>query len=542
MRHRFVSWLAAALAALAGPTVLAAGGPVRVAAESAPSVREWSGRVDEMLASGDLRVRLVREDTMIPGRRHERLAQFYRGVPVFGGELIRQSDASGTLSVFGRLYEGIDLDATPRLGPRDVEARLAEKGGRPFGARGGPELVVLPLAGGGYRLVYRTRALFEDVFDVRQCFFDASSGEIVLDYRDLQTQMAGIGTGVLGDRKKISVSPSGSEWTTSDRLRPPSIRTYDFRFNVNRLILFLNADGRPSNLTSRDLGLDSDNVWTDGALVDAHVYAGYVYDYYYERFGRLGLDNANITMHSITHALLRDDWHYYTPDTVGTFFANAFYIGDGVMYYGDGLPPSVVFFGRHFNYLAGGLDIVAHELTHGVTDYTSRLIYQGESGALNEAFSDIMGTAVEFFAQPEKADYLLGEDVITPGGLRSLKSPESYGDPDHVSDRYRGPQDNGGVHTNSTIVGHVYYLAIEGGRHRLGTVVQGVGADNREQIEAAFYRAFTSFLAPSAGFVDARDATIHAARELYGQDSPAERALVQAWTAVGLGPNVTTLD
>jgi bacillolysin len=542
MRHRFVSWLAAALAALAGPTVLAAGGPVRVAAESAPSVREWSGRVDEMLASGDLRVRLVREDTMIPGRRHERLAQFYRGVPVFGGELIRQSDASGTLSVFGRLYEGIDLDVTPRLGPRDVEARLAEKGGRPFGARGGPELVVLPLAGGGYRLVYRTRALFEDVFDVRQCFFDASSGEIVLDYRDLQTQVAGIGTGVLGDRKKISVSPSGSEWTTSDRLRPPSIRTYDFRFNVNRLILFLNADGRPSNLTSRDLGLDSDNVWTDGALVDAHVYAGYVYDYYYERFGRLGLDNANITMHSITHALLRDDWHYYTPDTVGTFFANAFYIGDGVMYYGDGLPPSVVFFGRHFNYLAGGLDIVAHELTHGVTDYTSRLIYQGESGALNEAFSDIMGTAVEFFAQPEKADYLLGEDVITPGGLRSLKSPESYGDPDHVSDRYRGPQDNGGVHTNSTIVGHVYYLAIEGGRHRLGTVVQGVGADNREQIEAAFYRAFTSFLAPSAGFVDARDATIHAARELYGQDSPAERALVQAWTAVGLGPNVTTLD
>jgi bacillolysin len=542
MRHRFVAWLAAALAALAGPAVFAAGGPVHVAAASPPSVREWSGRVDEMLASGDLRVRLVREDTMIPGRRHERLAEFYRGVPVFGGELIRQADASGTLTVFGKLYEGIDLDVTPRLEPRDVEARLAQRGGRPFGTAGGPELVVLPLEGGGYRLVYRARALFEEAFDVRQCFFDASSGEMVLDYRDLQTQAAGIGTGVLGDRKKISVAASGSQWTTSDRLRPPSIRTYDFRFNLNRFILFLNADGRPSNLTSTDLGTDSDNVWTDGALVDAHVYAGYVYDYYYKRFGRLGLDNANITMHSITHALLRDDWRYYTTDTVGSFFANAFYIGDGVMYYGDGLPPSVVFFGRHFNYLAGGLDIVAHELTHGVTDYTSRLIYQGESGALNEAFSDIMGTAVEFFAQPQKADYLMGEDVITPGGLRSLKNPEAYGDPDHVSDRYRGSQDNGGVHTNSTIVGHVYYLAVEGGRHRLGTVVQGVGADNRDQIEAAFYRAFTSFLAPSAGFVDARDATLHAARELYGQGSPAERALVQAWTAVGLGPNVSSLD
>jgi bacillolysin len=543
MRRGFLSWLAAVLPTLAvPPIVVAAGAPIRVTAASAPSLDEWSGRVDGLLASGDLRVRLVREDTMVPGRQHERLAQFYRGVPVFGGELIRQSDASGTLTVFGTLYEGIHLDVTPRLGPRDVEALLAGRGGRPFGTRGGPELVVLPLAGGGYRLVYRTRALFEEALDVRQCFFDATTGAIVREYRDLQTQAAGIGTGVLGDRKKISVTRSGSEWSTSDRLRPPAISTYSFRFDVNRLILFLNADGRPSNLTAADLGLDSDNVWTDGALVDAHVYAGYVYDYYYERFGRRGLDDANIAIHSITHALRRDDWRFYSTDTVGTFFANAFYLGDGVMYYGDGLPPSATFFGYHFNYLAGGLDVVAHELTHGVTDYTSRLVYEGESGALNEAFSDIMGTAVEFFAQPEKADYLAGEDVVTPGGLRSLQNPTSYGYPDHVRDRYRGRQDNGGVHTNSTIVGHAFYLAIEGGRHRLGTLVQGVGGDNRDQVERIFYRAFTSFLAPSAGYVDARDATIEAARELYGVGSPAERAIVQAWTAVGLGPNVTTLD
>jgi bacillolysin len=188
------------------------------------------------------------------------------------------------------------------------------------------------------------------------------------------------------------------------------------------------------------------------------------------------------------------------------------------------------------DYMSGALDIVAHELTHGVTDYSSQLVYQGESGALNEAFSDVMATAAEFFAQPEKADYLAGEDVVTPGGLRSLQNPRAHGDPDLYSDRYTGPLDNGGVHTNSTIASHAFYLAIEGGPHRTGAPVQGVGAANREQIEKAFYRGFTSFLPPRGGFCAARGATLQAARELYGTGSPAERALDQAWTAVGLGP------
>jgi thermolysin len=522
--------LAAAVPALAPAGETAA----RVQASSGPSLGEWSGRVDRLLASGELVVRLTRDDTIIPGRRHERLAQLYRGVPVFGGELARQSDGSGTLSVFGTLYEGIDLSVAAALRPADAEARLAARGGRPFGSRGGPELVVLPLDAGGYRLAYRIRAFFEESLDVRQSFLDATTGELLREYSDIQKQVAGIGTGVLGDRKKISVAPGGGGFTTSDRLRPPAIFTYNFRFNLNRLILFLNADGSPANLTSSDLGTDTDDDWTDGALVDAHVYAGYVYDYYYKRHGRRGLDDANVAMHSITHALRREDWRLYSTDTVLTFFANAFYLGDGVMYYGDGLPPNVTLDGQRWNYTSGALDVVAHELTHGVTDYTSRLIYQGEPGALNEAFSDIMATAVEFYFQPEKADYLAGEDVITPGGIRSLQNPMAFGDPDHYSIRYTGSGDNGGVHINSGIANNAFYLAIEGGRHRLGASVQGVGGGNREQIERAFYRGFTSFLPPGATFSQARAATIQAAREIYGSGSPAETALIQAWTAVGV--------
>lgn len=527
--------LLCALVAAAAPAVVA--GEVRsarVEASSGERLREWSGRVERLLAAGELGVRLTRDDTMIPGRRHERLAQLHRGVPVFGGELVRQDDAAGTLTVFGTFYEGIDLEVTPRLRPSEAEARIAARGGRPFGRHGGPELLVLPLEPGGYRLAYRVRAFFEGGFDVRQVFLDAGTGELLLDYRDIHTQAAAIGTGVFGDQKKISVAPGGLGYTTSDRLRPPAIATYDFRFDVNRLIRFLDADGTPANLTSADLGTDADNVWTDGALVDAHAYSGYVYDYFYKRFGRRGLDNADIPVHSITHALRREDWRLYTPDTVDTFFANAFYLGDGVMYYGDGLPPSVRWYGQRVDYMAGALDVVAHELTHGVTDYSSKLVYQGEPGALNEAFSDIMATAIEFFSQPEKADYLVGEDAFTPGGIRSLQNPQAHGDPDHYSIRYTGSADNGGVHINSGIANHAFYLAIEGGRHRLGGAVQGVGGANREQIERVFYRAFTAFLSPSATFSQARAATIQAARELYQPGSGAETAVIQAWNAVGV--------
>jgi thermolysin len=168
------------------------------------------------------------------------------------------------------------------------------------------------------------------------------------------------------------------------------------------------------------------------------------------------------------------------------------------------------------------------------------LIYERESGALNEAFSDIMGTSVEWFFQRPgnglmQADYLVGEDILRPGGFRSMSNPGAFGDPDHYSRRFTGSADNGGVHINSGIVNHVFYLAIEGGTNRTsGVSVDGVGAANREQIEKVFYRAFTQMLPASATFSIAREATIQSARDLYGSNSAAERAVTQAWTAAGV--------
>jgi thermolysin len=130
---------------------------------------------------------------------------------------------------------------------------------------------------------------------------------------------------------------------------------------------------------------------------------------------------------------------------------------------------------------------------------------------------------------------MIGEDTIRPGGIRSMSNPGTFGDPDHYSKRFTGTSDNGGVHTNSGIPNQVFFLAIEGGANRTsGVAVAGVGSPNREQIEKVFYRAFTTMLPASANFATARAATIQSARDLYGAGSPAERAVSQAWSAVGV--------
>jgi hypothetical protein len=229
------AFAAAALATLAGAGERAA----RVDASSGPPLREWTSQVERLLTAGELAVRLTRDDTMIPGRRHERLAQLHRGIRVFGGELARQSDASGPPPCSGRSTRESTWTWPRGSLPRRSRPASPPEAGAPFGARGGPELLVLPLEGGGYRLAYRTRAFFEAERDLRQSFLDAATGEILREYSDLQKQSAGTGTGVLGDRKKISVAPGGRGFTTTDRLRPPAISTYDFRFSINRLNMVL---------------------------------------------------------------------------------------------------------------------------------------------------------------------------------------------------------------------------------------------------------------------------------------------------------------
>jgi hypothetical protein len=200
--------------------------------------------------------------------------------------------------------------------------------------------------------------------------------------------------------------------------------------------------------------------------------------------------------------------------------------------------------------------IVGHEIAHGVTRHTSDLVYAYESGALNEAFSDILGVSAEFFHQekrsgtPYPVNYQIGEertpgrpnrDMANPASVYWFKDLEALSYPPHYGsrwlvndDRELTDQDNGWVHMNSSIVNHAFYLAIEGGEgdFRPGPTVQGVGASNRSDVEEAFYQAFAYHLTPYAQMRDARYWTIEEA-----PTSASRVAIAEAWDAVGVYAN-----
>lgn len=529
--------LAAPLATLHLGAQQSATEPSRIATESLADVRAWDTTVDRMTRDGGLRLRQRRDDPMLESRTHERLDQFHKGVRVYGADLSRQMEDGLTTSVFGSVHPQIPLDdVTPTLTAAEARAVIAQESGAELPETYEPELIVLPLDG-RFVLAYMGRAFGPE--GLYRYFIDARTGAVLRTVNDLKSQSAiGGGRGVLGDNKKLSVNRVGSTYRTQDVMRPPSLLTFDMKGNLQRTLGFLNG---AVTLGPNDLAQDSDNAWTDPAVIDAHAYSGYVYDYLYRRFGRRGLDGADLEVLAVVHPVDRNAIRTQSNQVVGLFYLNAFYAGDGVMVFGEGLPAGFTDLdGRTWNYMSGALDVFAHELVHGVTDFSSQLIYENESGALNEAISDIIAVGAEFHHQaagngPLRADYLMGEDVIVPGGLRSLVNPGAFGDPDHYSRRYVGPEDNGGVHINSTIVSHAFYLAIEGGTNRTsGQSVTGIGAANREQMERTFYRAFMQMMPSNANFSMARGVTLQAAADLYGASSNTVRALREAWTAVGV--------
>ncbi|HEX7485176.1 MAG TPA: M4 family metallopeptidase [Vicinamibacterales bacterium] len=534
-------------------------GVARILAAGGQDLRDWDDRLVTMERTRDLRLRTTQVDTLVPGRSHERLDQYYKGVPVFGGEAVRETDGQITRSVTTSLYGGVDIDTDPTLSAADAARVFMRETRAEAGTTVSPQLMILPRPDGTYALTYRLSAFVEHGMPV--VFVNAKTGAVELRYDNLKYQQATalVGNGVLvgeglvaSDQKKVSCTLQGSAYLAWDMLRPTTIKTYDLKGALSRTKdLF---DGKIP-LVQSDMATNTGATWTDAVVVDAHTYLGWTYDYFYARYGWQGLNGNNAhTVHVVVHPASRSDFANYSADDQSTFYTNAFYCGacgysrEDMMMIGEGLPTgwySTGHGGQTVDYVAAALDVLAHEYSHGVTDYTSNLVYQNESGALNEAFSDIMSVGVEFYQQTPgsgllQADYLEGEDAWRPyktgalAGLRSLANPTAYGDPDHYSKRSTGTDDNGGVHTNSTIASHAFYLAIEGGTNRTsGLSVTGVGAANRDKIEKVFFRGFTT-LTSNATFSLARAKTIQAARDLYGAGSAIETAITQAWNAVGV--------
>ncbi|MCY1035937.1 M4 family metallopeptidase [Corallococcus sp. BB11-1] len=261
---------------------------------------------------------------------------------------------------------------------------------------------------------------------------------------------------------------------------------------------------------------------TGDALLDqAHDNAGFTYDFYANVFGRDSYDGLGTNLISTVH---------YSKN-----YVNAFWNGTQMVYGdGDGVQSSALTV----------LDVVGHELTHAVTDTSSELIYANESGALNEAMSDVFGAAIEAYRDGVVSanTWKIGEECWTPAtagdALRYMNDPAIAGDYDYYPTRYTGTSDSGGVHWNSGIANLAFHLMVSGGTHprgKTGNVVPALDADAYTSIlkgAAIFYRANTVYLTPGSTFADARGATAQAASDLYGASAVA--SVNEAWSAVGV--------
>jgi vibriolysin len=309
----------------------------------------------------------------------------------------------------------------------------------------------------------------------------------------------------------------------------------DYKYLKNRQTYTANNSTSLPGTLKRSEG--SANIG-DVALDAAHNNAGSVYDYYKNVHGRDSYDNAGATLKASVH--------------YSTSYNNAFWNGTQ-MVYGDGD-------GTTFIALSRDLDVDAHELTHAVTERTANLVYSNESGALNEATSDILGNSCEAYTEnagtPNSNTWKVGEDIYTPNtagdALRYMNDPALGGDYDYYPTRYTGTSDNGGVHSNSGIANLAYYLMVMGGSHPRGkttTVVTALSSTSSTSLNMAqkiWYRALTVYWTSSTGFSGARTGTVSAATDLYG--AAAAASVTAAWDAVGApggsggGGGTTTLS
>jgi Zn-dependent metalloprotease len=253
----------------------------------------------------------------------------------------------------------------------------------------------------------------------------------------------------------------------------------------------------------------------DQAVNEAYSYAGTTYNFYKRLFGRNSLDDHGMTLISSVH--------------LGQKLNNAFWTGDQ-MCYGDGD-------GQIFIRFTKSLDVVGHELTHGVVSHTCNLEYKNESGALNEHFADVFGSLVKQWRRRQtvkKADWLIGADIMGPGtsakSLRTFTEAKAYENdpllgtdpqPKHLKNKYKGTADYGGVHINSGIPNHAFYL-----------VAMELGGKAWEKAGHIWYKTMRK-LTTTSQFKDMVETTTESAATLYGYGSLEQKAVAMAWKAVG---------
>ncbi|MFF9128440.1 M4 family metallopeptidase [Streptomyces sp. NPDC014889] len=433
-----------------------------------------------------------------------RFQQKHDGVPVFGAEYAVQTEpADGgqrVLSATGTLYTGLTVSTTPKVTEATARQRMFSLDAHLGTVRGAKTaehgLVVLPNSHGGtltwHFTVTGARA---DGSPVRQeVYVDANVGGIALSYNNIDAADAApvtaTGVRVDGSEAKLNANrEADGSYTLVDSTRDMyartggQIRTYDAqRKNYTLVAGGPVTDDVPLVKSSTDR---FDGANTTSGAVDAHVNATKVYEYLKNQLGRDGVDGKGGSIYSVVNVANN-----------GKDYANAFWDGSKMVYgHMNGVPLSV------------GLDVVGHEMTHGVTEHAAGLVYLNQSGALNEAISDYFGNAMETadkgIAMSDPTSGLVGEYLcngtkpLKDCALRDLNDGRSA-QKDYIPVML--DYDNGGVHTNSTIVGGALW-------------------DMRKNIDTKLadriiYRAAENYLTPLSGFTDMRNAVTLAAKSM----------------------------
>ncbi|WP_353944835.1 M4 family metallopeptidase [Streptomyces sp. HUAS MG91] len=450
------------------------------------------------------------------GQTTVRFRQEHDGVPVFGAEYAVQTQKSGAdrkvTSATGTLYTDLTVSTTPKVDEATAERRLTVLDANLRGVAGAKTashgLTVLPDAQGG-RLAWHftVTGAKKDGSPVRQeTYIDARVGGLALSYNNIDAADASPAraTGVRVDGTETTLEAdkaADGSYTLVDSTRAMypatggQIRTYDAQRKS-----YLDVAGGPVTddvplVTSATDRFDGAN--TSSGAVDAHLNAAKVYEFYKNEIGRDGIDGKGGSVYSVVNV-----------SNKGKDYANAFWDGSKMVYgHMDGVPLSV------------GLDVVGHEMTHGVTEHSAGLVYLNQSGALNEAISDYFGNAMETadkgVAMDDPNSGLIGEYLCN--GTKPLDecALRDLNDGRNAQKDYEPIPldiDNGGVHYNSTIVG--------------GALWDMRKAIDTELADQIVYRAAQNYLTPLSGFTEMRTAVTLAAKSL--KVSKNDRARIDA--------------
>ena len=321
-------------------------------------------------------------------------------------------------------------------------------------------------AGTQSRLTWKFDIYAESPLSREDVYADAQTGEIIFTNPTLlHTDVPGSAATAYSGNQNIIMDDDSGSYRLQEAGRGGGIFTLNMMQSDNY--------SAAADFVSTNTVWDTTNVEMDEVAGDAHWGCEMVYDYFLSKHGRDSYDNLGSPIYAYIH--------------YNTNYSNAFWNGS-VMTFGDGNGASTL--------PLVSVDVVAHELTHGVTGNSAGLIYQNEMGALNESFSDIFGNATEFFAK--EGDWAVGED-FTFNGFRDMASPKSKGDPNtYFGENWvTGTSDNGGVHTNSGVQNYWFYLLTEGGSSSNDNLesytVTGIGMEKAAQIA---YRNLSVYLTP----------------------------------------------